>query len=104
MAPEDLRDKLQHGEKLTAAMIRERCGKHISDIRALLKRCVESGLLRKSVVADVGHKFVLFERTDSPEGAVGKPYPRVLINVPAADAQIGRELWAHARLCMAVQR
>lgn len=35
---------------------------------------------------------------------VAPPYPRVLINAPPADVEIGRGLWSHAQLALSARR
>jgi hypothetical protein len=107
MAPEDLRDRLKFGEKLTPTQIQARIRDvNISGIQELLRRCLMDGLLVRTTVANgaLTGKLVVYSRVDSPPHAVAAPYPRVLLNCAPADAQIGADLWKHARLCMAVQR
>jgi hypothetical protein len=118
----------KEGERLRAAEIEARTGLAISYVNRLARRmtATDNALLARARIGGqsqhggstefeyfracdfVTHETVLIEkgilRRHARPVVVEKPYPRVLLGVPPADAEIGRAMWTLYDLCMAARR
>jgi hypothetical protein len=101
------------GERVLASVVSERLGLVKSGVNKILGVLALEGKLGRE---RNHHEFLYFRATRNAQTTVAKreprnkaqvvgaPYPRVLLDVPAADAQIGAALWANARLAMEIRR
>lgn len=104
LSPEDVRDALQPGERLTITQLLARIRINRSTLYELCMLACKQKLMARAYddgAIDTGKRAILYWRCDGDLSLVGKPYPQILFgpDVPDASAQIGADLFSHMRRC-----